>query len=95
MLKLGTSPIFKQEYDIFISKIDSIEDPKFRDELNTLLSKLVSEVRNIDQLHGELSVTNRLPLGAKDSRQSIIGIRRLLVNKLRDYEEFLKQTNQL
>lgn len=55
MLKLGTSSIFQQEYENFKSKIDKIENPKFRDELNNLLSKLVSEVRNIDQLHSELS----------------------------------------
>lgn len=95
MLKLNQSSVFKEEYEIFKNKIEKIENPNFKDELNALLSKLVQEVRNLDILHNELAVTNKLPIGTTDSRNSILSLRHQLIRKLKDWDEFLAQTNNI
>lgn len=94
MLKLGQSSTFKKEYDYFKQRISQIENVEFKEELNAILSRLVSEVKNIDQLHSDLALTNRLPVNTSDSRNSLLNLRKLLINKLRDWDEFIKETGQ-
>lgn len=95
MLKLGQSSTFKKDYETFKNKIEKIENTEVREELQQLLIKLLTEVKNIDQLHGDLAVTNRLPIGASDVRNNLMTIRKQIVKKLNDWDEFLKQTNQV
>lgn len=92
MFKLNQSTIFKQEYEHFSSKINKIENIQVKEELNHLLSRLLLEVKNLDTLHNELAITNRLPIGTNDSRTSIISLRNQLITKLKDWDEFIKQT---
>jgi len=93
MFKLHQSTTFKQEYEHFKNRINKIENPQAQDELNVLLSKLVYEVKNLDNLHNELSVTNRLPIGTNDVRSNINAVRNQLIHKLKDWEHFINQTN--
>ena len=92
MLKLHQSTIFKQEYEFFRDKINKIENIQLKEELNALLNVLLIEVKNVDTLHNELSITNRLPIGANDSKHKINTIRKQLITKLRDWDESIKQT---
>ena len=94
MLKLGQSSTFKKDYEIFKNKIEKIENTEVREELQQLLVKLLSEVKNIDQLHGDLAFTNRLPIGTS-VRNNLTAIRKQIVKKLNDWDEFLRQTNQV
>lgn len=94
MLKLGQSKKFKQEYELFKNKINKIEDEEFKKELNLLLTKLVTEVKNIDSMHSDLISHNRLPIGSIDTKNNIMSIRKELVERLKDWDEFLKETQQ-
>lgn len=93
MFKLNQSSIFKKEYEIFTNKINQIENIQFKEECNHILSRLLLEVKNLDTLHNELNVSNRLPIGTNDSRNLINSLRQQLISKLKDWDEFLKQTN--
>ena len=93
MLKLNQSSIFKKEYEFFTNKINQIENLEFKEECNHLLSTLLLEVKNLDTLHNELSVTNRLPIGTSDARNTITTLRQQLITKLKDWDEFLRQTS--
>lgn len=95
MLKLGQSSIFKRDYETFKNKIEKIENVELRKELTQLLTELLNEVKNIDHLHGDLAVNNRLSMGTTDVRSNLTSIRRQLIKKLNDWDEFLQQTNQV
>lgn len=90
MLQLSQSSTFKKDFEYFKSKIDEITSVQVKNDLKLLLDKLVSEVKNLDQLHTELSVTNKLPIGTTDTRNSLNSIRQEIIKKLKDWEESIK-----
>ena len=87
MLNLEKSENFQKEYNEFNEKISAISNESVRLELQGMLQNLLKEVRYIDQQHQDLSLNNRLPAGAIDSRQNVVLIRKNLISKLRDWEE--------
>jgi len=87
MLNLEKSENFQKEYNTFNEKISAVSNESVRLELQGMLQNLLKEVKYIDQQHQDLSLNNRLPSGAIDTRQNIILIRKNLMNKLRDWKE--------
>ena len=87
MLNLEKSENFQKEYNAFNEKISAISNELVRLELQGMLQNLLKEVKYIDQQHQDLSLNNRLPSGAIDTRQNIVLIRKQLINKLRDWKE--------
>lgn len=90
MLRLGQSATFKNDYENFKNKIESISNSEVQKDLKILLDRLVYEVKSIDQLHSELSVSNRLPVGTTDTRHNLNSIRLEITKKLKDWEESIK-----
>ena len=87
MLNLEKSENFLKEYNAFNEKISAIPNEAVRLELQGMLQNLLKEVKYIDQQHQDLSLNNRLPSGAIDTRQNIVLIRKQLITKLRDWKE--------
>ena len=87
MLNLEKSENFQKEYNEFNKQISTVSNESVRLELQGMLQNLLKEVRYIDQQHQDLSLNNRLPSGAIDTRQHITLIRKNLMNKLRDWKE--------
>lgn len=87
MLNLEKSENFQTEYKMFNDKISAISDESVRLEMQGMLQNLLKEIRHLDQQHQDLSLNNRLPTGAVDTRQNITLIRKSLMNKLRDWKE--------
>ena len=87
MLNLEKSENFQKEYNEFNKQISTVSNESVRLELQGMLQNLLKEVRYIDQQHQDLSLNNRLPAGAIDSRQNVVLIRKNLISKLRDWEE--------
>ena len=77
---------FKKEYEEYYSKISKIRDPKIKGELETLLTRLVNEVKTIDNTHQELILNPKLPPALIDHRMNLQEIRQQLVSKLKDCE---------
>ena len=82
MLNLEKSENFQKEYNEFNEKISAISNESVRLELQGMLQNLLKEVRYIDQQHQDLSLNNRLPSGAIDTRQHITLIRKNLMKVL-------------
>jgi len=87
MLNLEKSENFQREYNMFNEKISAVSNESVKLELRGMLQNLLKEVRYLDQQHQDLSLNNRLPTAAVDSRQNISLLRKNLVNKLRDWKE--------
>ena len=87
MLNLEKSENFQKEYNEFNENISAFSNESVKLELQGMLQNLLKEVKYIDQQHQDLSLNNRLPSGAIDTRQNIVLIRKQLINKLRDWKE--------
>ena len=87
MLNLEKSENFQKEYNAFNEKISAVSNQSVKLELQGMLQNLLKEVKYLDQQHQDLSLNNRLPTGAVDSRQNIVLIRKQLITKLRDWKE--------
>lgn len=82
---LSKSERFLKEYEDFKTRISKVSDPGKKAELTQLLNQLVSEVKSIDNKHGEISMAGRLPGAVTDLRENLTNIRKALVNKLQGY----------
>ena len=87
MLNLEKSENFQKEYNEFNKQISAVSNESVKLELQGMLQNLLKEVKYLDQQHQDLSLNNRLPSAAIDTRQNIVLIRKNLMSKLRDWEE--------
>jgi hypothetical protein len=78
---------FKNEYTKYHEAISKMPDGQFKDDTNKLLSKLVMEVRRLDELHAEMVYTKQMSSLGTELRDRITAIRRQLDNKLKDWDE--------
>ena len=76
MLNLEKSENFQKEYNEFNEKISAVSNESVKLELQGMLQNLLKAVKYLDQQHQDLSLNNRLPTGAVDSRQNIVLIRK-------------------
>jgi predicted nuclease with TOPRIM domain len=86
-MQLFDSERFQAEYRDFSQRISMIEKIEVKEELQTLLKRLVGEVRRIDEKHNELISSTKLPSTISDNRSSLVEIRKMLINKLKDCEQ--------
>lgn len=90
MLTLFKSKKFQEEYNTYKTVIEQIDNEKIKADLETLLSKLILEVRAVDQQHQELLATRKMPALTDDSKTRILEIRKQLDRRVRDWKESQK-----
>lgn len=78
---------FKDEYNKYHEVISKMPDGQFKEDTNSLLSKLVMAVRRLDEMHAEMVYTKQMPSLGTELRDQITAIRRQLDNKLKDWAE--------
>lgn len=89
-LAIESSPRFKKEITQYKEKIAKITNESLKSELEGYLKTLISEVKNLDIMHGELAVRKDLPSGVLDSRNNIVSVRKKLEKKLESWERAQK-----
>jgi hypothetical protein len=62
----------------------------FKQDVSTLLKRLVGEIKKLDSMHMEMVYTRQLPSMGGDMKQGITAIRRQLENKIKDYQQSKK-----
>lgn len=87
---LEKSEKFQNEYNLFKEKIENIDNDKIKNDLNILLTKLLSEVRAIDNQHRSIYERRYQPSMTDDSRSKIIEIRKKISKTLDDWEKSKK-----
>jgi len=85
-INLESSPKFREDFQNLKEKISKIEKEDLKNELEGYLRNLVSEVRNLDVMHGELSMHRELSNGVHDSRGKIVELRKKIEKKLNAWE---------
>lgn len=86
-MQLFKSERFQTEYKDFSQRISMIENVEVKEELQSLLKRLVGEVKRIDDKHDELLIGSKLPSTIADDRSSIVDLRKKLIGKLKDCEQ--------
>lgn len=77
-------PRFKNDYDNFKSKIESIENSIDKIEAEKLLRDLVLHVKKLDSMHLEMSYTHTLSSIGNELRENIKEARIKLDKKLKE-----------
>ncbi len=85
MLSLLKNERFLAEYNEWKNKIDDLDNPSLKTELQELLNKLVFEIKKLDNQHQELFSSHHLPTGVSETKSNIVDIRKKILKKLRDY----------
>jgi hypothetical protein len=62
----------------------------FKQDVSTLLKRLVGEIKKLDSMHMEMVYTRQLPSMGGDMKQGITAIRRQLETKIKDYQQSKK-----
>jgi hypothetical protein len=83
-LFLSKNPVFLEEYSNFKSQIEKVSDQRAKAQLETLLNKLIVEVRSLDQRHEELTINPRMPSSVLDHKSSINDLRKKIKTMLED-----------
>lgn len=78
---------FKTEFNDFRSRIGAITNLKVKEELGLQLSKLLREVRRIDEQHQDLFMKRQeLPSLSTEIRSNITELRRSIKSRLDDWD---------
>lgn len=83
---IQTSEKFKEEYNKYQTMINQLPDGTFKTETVQLLTKLVAEVKRLDGGHAEMTVSRKMPTMTTEVRENIVGIRKQLDRKYRDWQ---------
>ena len=84
---LSRNERFLNEYNQFKTKIERIKNETVKQDLMSLLEKLVLEVRLVDQMHENLVITKRIVSDNENKRETILGIRKKISQKLSECEK--------
>ena len=80
-MELMKSTRFLEEYNAWNDKISAINDPIKKQEMQTLLTQLVREIKKIDQF--QINISQGLVADSQaDSRQNITELRKKINSKL-------------
>lgn len=90
---LSQNDRFQKELKEFRSKIESITDVQIKEQLQNLLSKLIKNVRDLDDCHKQLYTTNKLPVSVNETKSSILELRQELAKKLKEWEDIKSSHN--
>lgn len=85
-INLEKSKRFQEDINMLKEKISKITKEDLKTELEGYLKVIISEVRNLDIMHEELTMHRELSNGVHDSRGKIAEIRRKLDKKLDSWE---------
>jgi hypothetical protein len=77
---------FQSELKKFTEVQKNISDPGLKNEIDTMINKLIFEVRKIDTLHVEPS-TFKEPTGLDRTKENIALLRKKLNNLCKDHSE--------
>lgn len=83
---IQTSETFKEEYTKYQNMINQLPDGTFKTETMQLLTKLITEVKRLDGGHAEMTASRRMPTMTTEVRENIVGIRKQLDRKYRDWQ---------
>jgi hypothetical protein len=83
---LEKSGRFQQDYERYLEKIQKIPEGKFKQEVSHLLSKLVAEIKKLDNMHMEMIYTRQMPSMGSDMKQDILALRKKLDSKLKSLD---------
>lgn len=86
-MQLSKSRRFQEDLANFRSKASKIPNEKTKQEVETLISKLVGAVNDIDYNHQQLIIQSRLPIDNNDSKMRIAEIRNEIIKKLAVFEK--------
>jgi hypothetical protein len=87
---LEKSSRFQEDYTRYQSIIAEMPEGDFKQDVSTLLKRLVGEIKKLDSMHMEMVYTRQLPSMGGDMKQGITAIRRQLENKIKDYQQSKK-----
>jgi hypothetical protein len=76
---------FQQEYKKYQSMIDELPDGALKTEMDQLLTKLVREIKSLDNGHLDMIMSRQIPVMAPDIRERITSLRRQLDRKYQDW----------
>ncbi len=85
-MQLIKHPRFLEEYKNWYDKISRVTDENAKTELTRLLQQLVNEVKRIDSHHNDLLIKTSVDHSIKESRESLISLRRKISNKITECE---------
>ena len=83
---LEKSSRFQQDCDRYLEKIKKIPDGEFKQEVTQLLSKLIAEVKKLDNMHMEMIYTRQRTSMGADMKQDILSLRKKLDSKLKSID---------
>jgi hypothetical protein len=84
---LEKSDRFQKEYKEIFNKISKISDERVKKETKDLLNQLTFAVKEIDRKHMDMVMTGgKLPVGASDTKDSLINLRKKIFSRLQDCE---------
>lgn len=84
---LEQNETFKKEIEKFRKKADEIDHQDTKDKINNLVSKLIFEVKAIDQHHNDIIKGRGIPDNMTSSREKIMELRKQLDRLTRDYNK--------
>lgn len=82
MKELPNNETFLKEREMFLEKIKSLPDGKFKQEMTDALSKLTNEVYKIENLHEEVIFNRHIPEQISTLRTNIMSYRKYLYSNL-------------
>jgi hypothetical protein len=85
-MQLANSERFKNEYNSFKEKINTIQNETAKKQLIGLLNQLVAEVRAIDRQHEDLSISFKLSNNTTDHRSNLTDIRKKIIAMLENFK---------
>lgn len=84
---LSNNERFLNEYQEFKNKINQVNNEKIKEELQSLLNKLLTEVKIIDQQHADLKIYSKNPSELTDHRSSVLSLRKKISKKLEECQK--------
>jgi hypothetical protein len=84
MQSIFTSSKFQEDYKRYKQAIDKLPEGDLKNQTNLLLTKLVAEVKKLDNMHLDLIFTKQLPTLGSEMKDNITDVRKQLDSKLKE-----------
>lgn len=75
-MQILNSENFKKDYKTIQNFIEQSSDGSVKNQVKSLLSELITHVRNIDNIHNDLALVSRLSDKTQESRNRIADLRK-------------------
>lgn len=84
---LQKSSRFQEDYERYLTAIETMPDGAVKQESQQLLNKLVAEIKKLDNMHMEMIYSRQLPSMGSEMKQDITTIRKKLETRLKDWTQ--------